>query len=162
MVKAGKMIWKLMTTANCTRDSRTGSSSMTRLLIGSRSALDAEDCDLRSPDFGRKGGRYVTGRHRDLLRAVHRISDHAATDRAADLLAPQLLAGRRVNCIEIAARVAKEHKAPSGRRHAAQDRIIGLQPPLPHPCVGVDRVKPSRPDAVGARELSELVERIEG
>ena len=36
IVKAGKMIWKLMTKANCTRDSRTGSSSMTRLLIGSR------------------------------------------------------------------------------------------------------------------------------
>ena len=36
MVKAGKMIWKLMTKANCTRDRKTGSNSMTKLLIGSR------------------------------------------------------------------------------------------------------------------------------
>src|SRR5262245_53938909 len=80
-----------------------------------RVAFDAQDRDLRSPDFGRKGGRYVAGRHRDFLGAVHRVSDHPATDRAADLLAPQLLAGRRVKRIEIAAHVAKEHKAPGGR-----------------------------------------------
>src|ERR1700740_3352338 len=104
------MIWKLMTKANCTRDSRTGSSSMTRLLMGSRSALEAEDSDLRSPDFGRKGGRYVAGRHRDFLGAVHRVSDHPAADRAADLLAPQLLAGRRVDCIEIGAQVNEDNK----------------------------------------------------
>src|SRR5271156_3782616 len=123
-------------------------------------ALEAQDRDLRSPDFGRHSGRYVAGRHRDFLGAVHRISDHPAADRAADLLAPQLLAGRRVNCIEIAAQVTKEHQAPSGRRHSAHDRVIGLQPPLPYTSVGVDRVKPSRPVTVGARELSELVERI--
>src|SRR5215813_345210 len=124
--------------------------------------FDAQDCDFRSPDFGRKGGRYVAGRHGDFLGAVYGVSDHPTTDRAADLLAKQLLAGCGVNCVEIAARVAKEHKAPGSRRHAAQDRVIGLQPPLPHPCVGVHGVKPSRPHAVGARELSELVERIEG
>src|SRR5271169_4168591 len=125
-------------------------------------ALEAQDRDLRSPDFTRKSWRYVASRHRDFLGAVHRISDHPAGDRAADLLAPQLLAGRRINRIKIAAHVAEEHNASGGRRHCAHDRIIGLQPPLPHTRVGVDGVKPSRPDAVGARELSELVERIPG
>jgi len=78
-----------------------------------RVAFDAKDRDLGSPDFGRKGGRHVAGRHRDFLRAVHCVSDHAATDRAADLLAPQLLAGRRLKRIEIAAHIAKEHQAPA-------------------------------------------------
>src|ERR1700753_3280109 len=86
-------------------------------------ALETEDRDLRSPDFGRKSRGYVAGHNRDVLCAVHGVSDHAATDRAADLLAPQLLAGHRVKRIEIAAHVAKEHKAPRGRRHATQDRI---------------------------------------
>src|SRR5215831_4048967 len=87
-----------------------------------RVAFDAQDRDLRSPDFGRKGGRYVAGRDRDFLGAVHHKSDHPAADRAADLLAPQLLAGCRVKRIEIAAGVAEEHKASSGRRHGAEDR----------------------------------------
>src|SRR5277367_1885539 len=125
-------------------------------------ALEAQDRDLRSPDFGRHSGRYVAGRHRDFLAAVHCISDHPAADRAADLLAPQLLAGLRIKRIEIAAHVAEEHKASGGRRHGAEDRVVGLQPPLPDPRVGVDGVKPSRPDAVGTTELSELVERIPG
>ena len=125
-------------------------------------ALETEDSDLRSPDFNRKSGGNVAGRHRDFLRAVGCISDHSAGDRAADLLTPQLLAGGGVERIKVAAHVAKEHEASGGRRHGAQDRVIGLQPPLPHPRVGVDGVKPSRPDAVGARELSEHVERIEG
>src|SRR5450755_4954713 len=94
------------------------------LPVSSWSALETEDRNLRSSDFGRKGGRYVAGRHRDFLGAVHRVSDHPAADRAADLLAPQLLAGRRVKCIEIAAHVAKEHETPRGRRHGAHDRII--------------------------------------
>src|SRR5271167_1824236 len=125
-------------------------------------ALEAQDRDLRSPDFGRHSGRYVAGRHRDFLGAVHCISDHPATDRAADLLAPQLPAGLRIKRIEIAAHVAEEHKAPGGWRHGAHDRVIGLQPPLPHTRVGVDGVNPSRPEAVGATERSKRVERIEG
>src|SRR5580704_8760570 len=126
-----------------------------RWSLAIRVAFDAEDCDLRPPDFGRKGGSYVAGRHRNFLSAVHRVGDHPAADRAADLLAPELLAGRRVNCIEIAAQVTEEHKAPGGRRHSAHDRIIGLQPPLPDTSVGVGCVKPSRPVTVCARELSE-------
>src|SRR5271169_3505055 len=125
-------------------------------------ALEAQDRDLRSPDFGRQSGRYVAGRDRDFLGAVHCISDHPAADRAADLLAPQLLAGLRIKRIEIAAHVAEEHKAPRGWRHGAHDRVIGLQPPLPHTRVGVDGVNPSRPEAVGATERSKRVERIEG
>src|SRR5215475_83691 len=136
--------------------------SHSRWSLAIRVAFDAQDRYFRSPDFGWKGGRYVAGRHRDFLSAVHRVCDHPAADRAADLLSPQFLAGCRLNRIEIAARVAKQNKAPSGWRHAAQDRIIGLQPPLPRPRVGVGGVKPARPDSVGARELSELVERIEG
>src|SRR5262245_66333348 len=93
-----------------------------RVSFTSGFALNAEDRDLRSPDFGRKGGRYVAGRHRDFLRAVHGISDHAAADRAADLLAPQLLAGRRVKCIEIAAHVAEEHKASKIGRASCRER----------------------------------------
>src|SRR6267142_2123441 len=124
-------------------------------------ALETEDSDLRSPDFNRESGGNVAGCHRDFLRAVGCISDHSATNRAADLLAPQLLAGRRVKRIEIAAHVAKEHKAPRGRRHGAHDRIIGLQPPLPHPRVGVDGVKPSAPISVRAGKSAEYVGRIE-
>src|SRR5271169_1334243 len=91
-------------------------------LIGSRSAVEPEDRDLRSPDFTRKSGRYVASRHRDFLGAVHCISDHPAGDRAADLLTPQLVAGYRIKRIEIAAHVAEEHKAAGRRRHAAEDR----------------------------------------
>src|SRR5208282_5395934 len=80
------------------------------LPVSSWSALETEDRDLRSPNFGRHGGRYVAGRHRDFLGAVHCISDHPAADRAADLLAPQLLTRRRIKRIKIAAHVAEEHK----------------------------------------------------
>jgi hypothetical protein len=71
--------------------------------------LNPEDRDLRSPDFGRYGGRYVAGRHRNFLGAVHRVSDHSAADRAADLLTPELLPVGGVNGIEVATYIAKEY-----------------------------------------------------
>src|SRR6516225_4726871 len=124
--------------------------------------LDAEDRDLGAADLNGEGGGYVAGRYRDLLHAVYGISDHPAGDRAADLLTPQLLAIGGVDRIKVAAGVAKEHEASGGRSHGAEDRVIRLQPPLPDTRVGVDGVQPSGPVVVGARERSELVERIDG
>src|SRR5262249_25627073 len=71
-------------------------------------------------------------------------------DRAAKVLAPELLAGSRVEGIEIAANIAEEHDAPGGRSHAAEDRIVRLQAPLPDAGVSVDRVYPSSPGTVRA------------
>src|SRR5450631_244000 len=125
-------------------------------------ALETQNGDLRFADVGRHGRRNVAGRHGNLLRAVGRIGDHSAADRAADLLTPQLLAGGGVERIEVAAHVAKEHEASGSRRHGAEDRIIGLQSPLPYARVVIDGVKPSRPDTVGARELSHQIKWIQG
>src|SRR5215469_9162905 len=123
--------------------------------------LDAEDRDLRGRNWNRPKRRYEAGRHRDFLRAVRRIGDDAAGDRAVNLLTPKLLAVGGVNRIEVSADVAKEHEASGGRRHAGQDRIIGPQPPFPDAGVGVDGMEPSAPISVRARLLPELIERIE-
>src|SRR5271157_5212884 len=93
--------WRLLQPAKTRSSNRSGASARLDLTFtGSRSGVEAKDYDLRSPDFGRHGGRYVAGRHRDFLGAVHCISDHPAADRAADLLAPQLLASLRIQRIE--------------------------------------------------------------
>ena len=60
------------------------------------------------------------GRHRNFLRTVRGIGDHTAADRAADLLAPQLLAVGGIERIEVAAQIAEEHDAAGRRRHAAE------------------------------------------
>src|SRR5215469_11289462 len=100
IVKEGKIMWKLMTNANWIRDSNNGSRSMAlsdlspHRLVASPSTPRIAIFALLI--FGGHGGRYVAGRHRDFLRAVHRVSDHPAADCTVDLLAPQLVAGRRV------------------------------------------------------------------
>src|SRR5215475_7124122 len=82
-------------------------------------AIEAQHDDLGLHDLGRPGEVGEAGRHGNLLRAVRRVGDHAAADRAAEILAPELLAGGGVERIEVAADVAEEHDAPGGRSHAA-------------------------------------------
>ena len=73
--------------------------------------LDAQYLDLGSNDLCWPGRACEARRHRDLLRAVRHVGNHAACDRAAELLAPKFLAGGGVERVEIAADVAEEHDA---------------------------------------------------
>ena len=84
-------------------------------------------------------------RHGDLLRTARGIGDHAAADRAAEMLAPKFLPIGGIERIEVAAHIAEEHDAAGRRSHAADDRVVGLQAPFPDAGVGVDGVDPSRP-----------------
>ena len=69
-------------------------SSMARQTEGERdqelaqSLDEAEDRNLGGGDFGRPQDFGETGRDGDLLRAAGHVGDHAAANRAADLLAP--------------------------------------------------------------------------
>src|SRR5262245_9406350 len=125
-------------------------------------ALEAQHHDLGLDDLRRPGEVREAGCHRDLLRAVHRVGDHAAANRAAEILAPQLLAAGGVERIEVAAHVAEEHDASSGRRHGADDRVVGLQAPLPHAGVGVDGVDPPGPVSLRTAHSAEYPERVPG
>src|SRR5215472_3199959 len=93
--------------------------------------LDAQYLDLGSNDLCWPGRACEARRHRDLLRAVRHIGNHAACDRAAELLAPKFLAGGGVERVEIAADVTEEHDASGRRGQAADDWVVGLQAPLP-------------------------------
>ena len=77
--------------------------------------------------------------------AVRGIGDHTAADRAADLLTPQPLTVGNIQSLEVAAHISEEDDASCRRGYAAQDWVIGLQPPLPDAGVGVGGVDPSRP-----------------
>src|SRR5262245_55084948 len=61
-------------------------------LARGRAALEAQHHDLGLDDLRRPREVREARRHGDLLRAVHRVGDHAAADRAAEILAPQFLA----------------------------------------------------------------------
>ena len=170
IVKAGKMMWKLMTNANWMRDRMTGSSSMPvppivivrRLAHQAHAASDLVPSaaaarreaprhdDLGGHDLRWPGEVRKAGRHGNLLRTVRGIGDHAAADRAAEILAPKFLAGGGIERIEVAAHVAEEHDAAGRRSHAADDRVVRLQAPLPDAGVGVDGVDPPSPVSVRA------------
>src|SRR5271166_3302898 len=91
-------------------------------------ALEAKDFNLGGHDFRRPGEHGKAARHGDFLRAVGGIGDHAAADRATEILPPKFLAGCGVERIEIAADVAEEDDASGRRSHAAEDWVVGLQP----------------------------------
>src|SRR5262244_3633580 len=55
-------------------------------------AIEAQHDDLGLHDLRRPGNVRKTGRHGYSLRTVGRIGDHAAADRAAEILAPEFLA----------------------------------------------------------------------
>jgi hypothetical protein len=74
-------------------------------------AVEAEYHDLTAPLFRWPGKARHAGRHGDPLRAVGSIGDHAATDRVAEVLAPQLPAVGGIDRVEVAAYVAEEHDA---------------------------------------------------
>src|SRR5271157_3994095 len=124
-------------------------------------AVEPEDYDLGFHDLGRPGEHGEAGRHSDLLRALRSIGDHAAGDRAAEVLAPELLACGRIERIEVAADIAEEHDATGRRRHRAYDWIVGVQAPLPGTGVSVDGIDPSGPVVLGTALFAEHVERIE-
>ena len=100
------------------------------------------------------------GRHGDFLRTVRGIGDHTAADRAAELLAPKLLAVGGIERIEVAAYIAEEYDAPGRRGHAAEDRVVRLQAPLPDAGVGVDGVDPASPVSLRAAHSAEHPERV--
>src|SRR5262249_57657481 len=81
-------------------------------------------------------------------------------DGAAEILIPQLPAAGGIERIEVAAHVAEEHDASGRRRHAADDRVVGLQAPLPHAGVGVDGVDPPGPVSNRTAESAEHPERV--
>src|SRR5215469_11492493 len=124
--------------------------------------LEAQYLDLGSNDLCWPGRACEARRHRDLLRAVRHIGNHAACDRAAELLAPEFLAGGGVERVEIAADVAEEHDASGRRGQAADDWVVGFQAPLPDAGVGVGGVEPSSPVSVRSAEFAEHVEGIPG
>src|SRR5580658_1923323 len=97
----------------------------------------------------------------DILDSVDRISDDAATNRAADFPAPHSAPVRRVEDVEISAHVAEEDDASGARRHAALNRIVRLCPPSPGAGVGIDGIDPTRPVENRVR-LTPGVERIDG
>src|SRR5215470_1483207 len=88
IVKAGKMMWKLIRNANWRRDRKTGSSSMSE----APSLARAVEADLGGDDFRWPGDVRKAGRHRNPLRPVRCTGDNAATVRAAEVPAPELLA----------------------------------------------------------------------
>src|SRR5262245_9243962 len=90
-------------------------------------AVEAQHHDLGLDDLRRPGEVREAGCHRDLLRAVHRVGDHAAADRAAEILAPQFLAAGGVERIEVFAYVAEEHEASGRTSQAAGDRVVQIQ-----------------------------------
>src|SRR5262249_54083139 len=96
-----------------------------------RGAVDAQHHDLGGHDLRWPGDVGKAARQSNFLRPVRYIGDHAAADRAAELPAPELLAGSSVEGIEVAANIAEEYDAPGRRSHAAEDRIVRLQAPLP-------------------------------
>src|SRR5271156_6186330 len=85
-------------------------------LAGSRAVQPQHD-DLGGSRFRRPRNHRKTVGHGDFLLTVHAISDHSAADpaAAAEFLPPEFLARRRIERIEVAAQVAKEDDAPSGR-----------------------------------------------
>ena len=123
-------------------------------------AVEAEDDDLGGHDLRRPREHRKAGRHGNFLRTVRGIGDHAAADRAAEILAPKLLAVGGIERIEVAADVAEEHDAAGRRRHAADDRVVRLQAPLPDAGVGVDGVDPSSPVSLRTAYPAEHVERV--
>src|SRR5215510_8309265 len=123
-------------------------------------AVEAQHDDLGLDDLRRPRGVREARRHRDLLRAVRRVGYHATADGAAEILAPELLAAGGIERIEVAAHVAEEHDAPGRRSHAADDRVVGLQAPLPHAGVGVDGVHPPGPMSLRTAHPAENPKRV--
>src|SRR5262245_45421883 len=137
-----------------------GKDMATSSLARGGAAVEAQHDDLGLDDLRRPGEVREAGRHRDLLRAVRRVGDHAAADAAAEILAPEFLAAGGIERIEVAAHVAEEHD-PSGRRsHAADDRVVGLQAPFPDAGVGVDGVDPPGPVSFRTAHSAEYPERV--
>src|SRR4029077_17139283 len=118
--------------------------------------------DLGGHDFRWPGEHREPTRHGDFLRTVRGVGDHAAGDRAAEVLAPELLAIGGIERVEVAAYIAKEHDASRRRGHTAENRIIRLQAPLPEDGVGIDRIDPSSPVPLGSAFFAEHVERVPG
>src|SRR5262249_14922832 len=73
------------------------------LARGWGSVVEAQHHDLGLTDLRRPGEVREARRHRDLLCAVHRVGDHAAADRAAEILGPEFLAAGGIERIEVAA-----------------------------------------------------------
>src|SRR5262245_42929858 len=117
---------------------RTAKAMATSSLTRGGAGVEAQHHDLGRDDLCRPGDVREAGRHRHLLRTVRRVGDHAAADRAAEILAPQLLAAGGIESIEVAADIAEEHDPARRRSHAAEDRVVGLQAPIPGAGVGVE------------------------
>src|SRR5271165_1222079 len=71
-------------------------------------AVEPEHHDPAGYEFGWPEGVGIAGRHGDSFSASGSIGDNAAGDGAADLLTPELLAGRGVEGIKVAADVAEK------------------------------------------------------
>src|SRR5271154_2941927 len=99
--------------------------------------LKAQDFDFGGHDFRWPCEIGKSARHGNFLRTVHRIGDHSAADRSAELLAPKFLAVGSIKRIEVAANIAEEYDASGRRRHTAKNRVVRLQTPLPDASVGV-------------------------
>src|SRR5215831_7342230 len=123
-----------------------------------RGLVEAEHDDLGVHGFRGPGEHRKPPRHGHLLRAARGIGDHATAERTAELLPPQLLARGGIERVEVAADIAEEHDPTGGGRHAGDDRIVGLDAPLPDAGVGVDGVNPTGPRA--NFQVAECPERV--
>ena len=79
-------------------------------------------------------------RHRDELRAVHRIADRRRHHAAAGIEAPNLLQGPGIVGHKRALPETAEHQVAGGREHAGPVRQIGAHHCLDLPGHGIERL----------------------
>src|SRR5262249_61234756 len=91
---------------------------------GARRAIEAQHDDLGGHGLRGPGEHRKTCRHSHLLRTARGISDHAAADRAAEILPPELLSGCGIERMEVAAQIAEEDDPSCGRCYSSHDGVV--------------------------------------